>query len=280
MEFFALRARNCTNNRSYRHPKKVTPKNLRLQGSLAVLFFALPIIALLLRPITSGQSIVLGGIGPAVGLSVFTSLLTVVFTALFGTPLAYLLARRRFWGRRALIIIIEMPIVLPPTVAGLALLLLLGRNGLLGSPLDSLGVRLPFSTAAVVIAQVFVAGPFFVRAAQVGFSNIPQVLEAAAKVDGASGWQVWRLVTLPLALPALVAGLSLTWARAMGEFGATILFAGSLAGRTQTLPLFIYNVWERNIDDAIWAGIFLIIVAALALAFAQLLARQAEKITG
>jgi molybdate transport system permease protein len=249
-------------------------------AGLAVLFFALPIIALLLRPITSGQSIVLGGIGPAVGLSVFTSLLTVVFTALFGTPLAYLLARRRFWGRRALIIIIEMPIVLPPTVAGLALLLLLGRNGLLGSPLDSLGVRLPFSTAAVVIAQVFVAGPFFVRAAQVGFSNIPQVLEAAAKVDGASGWQVWRLVTLPLALPALVAGLSLTWARAMGEFGATILFAGSLAGRTQTLPLFIYNVWERNIDDAIWAGIFLIIVAALALAFAQLLARQAEKITG
>jgi molybdate transport system permease protein len=249
-------------------------------AGLAVLFFALPIIALLLRPITVGQSIGLSGIGPAVGLSVFTSLLTVFFTALFGTPLAYLLARRRFRGRRALIIIIELPIVLPPTVAGLALLLLLGRNGLLGGPLDSLGVRLPFSTAAVVIAQIFVAGPFFVRAAQVGFSNIPQVLEAAARVDGASGWQVWRWITLPLAAPALVAGLSLTWARAMGEFGATILFAGSLAGRTQTLPLFIYNVWERDIDSAIWAGIFLIIVAVLALAFAQLLARQAEKMTG
>ena len=126
---------------------------------------------------------------------------------------------------------------MPPAVAGLALLLTFGRRGLLGSPLAAVGIELPFTTAAVVLASLFVAAPFYVRAARSGFLGVPRELEEAARVEGASEWQVFRFVTMPVAAPALFGGAILCWARALGEFGATIMFAGQFLGRTQTMPL-------------------------------------------
>jgi molybdate transport system permease protein len=155
-------------------------------------------------------------------------------------------------------------------------LITLGRRGLLGPSLDALGISLAFTTGAVILAQTFVAAPFYIRAAQIGFQNVPEEIESAARVDGASGWALFRLITLPLAFRALLAGLTLSWARALGEFGATILFAGSLQGRTQTMPLLIYNVLERDIDAAIWTGLLLVILALATLLLAQWLRRSEQ----
>ena len=144
-----------------------------------------------------------------------------------------------------------------------------GRRGAVGGALSALGISLPYTTAAVVVAQTFVSAPFYIRAAQIGFQGVPREIEDAARVDGASGWGVFRFVTLPMASRALAAGLMLSWARALGEFGATILFAGSIQGRTQTMPLLIYNVLERNLDAAIWAGVLLVGMALFALLISQ-----------
>lgn len=163
--------------------------------------------------------------------------------------------------------------MLPPAVAGLALLTTFGRRGFLGPILGSLGISLPFTTAAVVFAQTFVSAPFYIRAAQVGFQAVPREIEDAARVDGASGLILFRYVTLPLSRRSLAAGLVLSWARALGEFGATILFAGSLQGRTQTMPLLIYNVLERDINASIWTGVILVGLALVALVISQWLAR-------
>jgi len=165
-------------------------------------------------------------------------------------------------------LLIELPIVLPPAVAGLALLITFGRRGLLGPALTALEISLPFTVYAVVMAQTFVAAPFYLRAAQLGFESVPDEIEDAARVDGAGGWALFWRVTLPLTVRALGAGLVLTWARALGEFGATILFAGSLQGVTQTMPLLIYTVIERDLNAAIWTGILLIGMAMVALILA------------
>lgn len=250
---------------------------LVIGSAVAFLLLALPPLVLLLRAITTQawqgvpQSDV---ILSAVGLSFVTSLITLLLTLLFGTPLAYTLARWRFPGRRIVNVFVELPIVMPPAVAGLALLLTFGRRGLLGPLLDDMGIIIPFTTAAVVLAQTFVAAPFYIRAAQIGFAGVPRDLEEAAQVDGASGWTLFRRITLPLAQRALAAGLILSWARAIGEFGATILFAGSLQGRTQTMPLLVYSIFERDIDAAIWTGLILIGLALVALIMAQWLRRD------
>ena len=215
------------------------------------------------------------GLGSAIGLSLGTTLVSAVLIALLGTPLAYVLARRRFPGKTLLAVLVELPIVLPPAVAGLALLVAFGRRGPFGPLLESAGVSLPFSTAAVILAQVFVAAPFFVRTAQVGFAGISPEVVDAARVDGAAGLVLFRYVTLPLAIHALAAGLALSWARALGEFGATILFAGNLSGRTQTMPLLVYSVFERDIGAAIWAGLLLVGMALAALLASQWLLRKA-----
>lgn len=242
-----------------------------LAGGFALLFLVLPITVLVVRAISAGawREMPDVGIVQAVLLSLVTTLVTTAITLLFGTPLAYLFARRRFPLRRSLNLLLELPIVLPPAVAGLALLVTFGRRGAFGDVLATFGVSLPFTTAAVVVAQTFVSAPFYIRSAQVGFSGVPREIEDAARVDGAAGWAVFRYVTLPLASRALAAGLVLSWARALGEFGATILFAGSIQGRTQTMPLLIYNVLERNLDAAIWAGVILVGMALLALLISQ-----------
>jgi molybdate transport system permease protein len=244
---------------------------LTLLSLIALLFLFLPVAVLFVRGIgTRGwQGLPTSGVVEAILISLLTTSASALLTVIFGTPLAYVFARMNFPMKRLLNVLVELPIVLPPAVAGLALLITFGRRGLLGPLLDSLGLSLAFTTAAVVLAQTFVSAPFYIRAAQIGFQSVSPEIESAARVDGASGWALFRFITLPLTLRTLLAGLTLSWARALGEFGATILFAGSLQGRTQTMPLFIYNVLERDIDAAIWTGLLLVILALAALLLAQ-----------
>lgn len=258
--------------------KRITTATFYIASLLAVLFLALPVGVLLLRGLTTRgwEGLPASGIFEALALSLTTTAMSVLLTVTFGTPLAFILARRQFRLKRLVSVLVELPIVLPPAVAGLALLLTLGRRGLLGPLLDTLGLTIAFTTFAVILAQTFVSAPFYIRAAQIGFQNVPPEIESAARVDGASGWLLFRLITLPLSLRALVAGLTLSWARALGEFGATILFAGSLQGRTQTMPLLIYNVLERDINAAIWTGLILVLLALAAMLLAQWLRPESE----
>lgn len=245
-------------------------------AGIGLLFLSVPIAALVLRTLESQawDSLNDSFVPDAIYLSFTTTLLTVIITLLFGTPLAFLLARSHFTGKKLVTVLVELPIVLPPAVAGLALLITFGRRGTFGPLLDSLGIQLPFTMAAVVMAQTFVASPFYVRAAQVGFQSVPREIEEAAKVDGAGGIALFAFVTIPLAARGLATGIILCWARALGEFGATILFAGSLQGRTQTMPLLIYNILERDIDAAVTTGVILVGLALVAMLASQWLTRD------
>lgn len=246
---------------------------------ITLLFFIFPILALIIRAIEAEAWTKFNSeaIADALALSTITTLICILITLVFGTALAYALVKYQFPLKRIISVFIELPIVLPPAVAGLGLLILYGRNGFLGQALGSMGITITSTTTAVILAQVFVAAPFYVRAAQIGFRSIPKSIEEAAFVDGASRLTSFWYITLPLAAPTLAAGLVLTWARAVGEFGATALFAGSLQGRTQTMPLLIYNIFGRDIDAAIWTGILLIIFAFFALLCSQWLARLAAR---
>ena len=236
----------------------------------------LPLLALILSAFEADllTQMVSPSVGAAIRLSLITTLIGTVLIVLTGTPLAYLLARRKFRGRSAIDALLELPIVLPPAVAGIALLMAFGRRGLLGSVLTALNISLPFTTAAVVLAQVFVAAPFYVRAAKVGFASVSRELEEMAMSMGASGWQTFRLVTLPLARRAIVSGLALAWARALGEFGATILFAGNLTGRTQTMPLAIYTSLESDLGAALAIAVLLVGVSLVLMLLLRLVTRE------
>jgi molybdate transport system permease protein len=236
-----------------------------LLAGLLGLFLGLPIAVLV------GRAVVGGAIGDALGsavvfdalaLSLITTIVSLVLTIVVGGPLAYVLARRRFRGATLVEALVDLPIVLPPSVAGLALLLTFGRRGVVGEPLEALEIAIPFTTVAVVVAQTFVSAPFFIRAARAGFVAVDRDLEDAARVDGATERSVVRWVTVPLAAPALAAGLVMTWARALGEFGATIMFAGNVGGRTQTLPLVVYGEFQGgSLDSAIAAAAILVLAA-------------------
>lgn len=249
---------------------------LLLVSGLAVGLIALPPLTLTLRGITTRgwEGLPDAGISEAITLSLTTTLLSIMLTLLLGTPLAYVLARYQFRFKRLVNLFIELPVVMPPAVAGLALLVTFGRRGAFGPVLELAGITLPFTTAAVVVAQTFISAPFYIRSAQVGFEGVSREVEDAARVDGAAGLALFWYITLPIARRALVAGLILSWARALGEFGATILFAGSLPGRTQTMPLLVYSVFERSIDAAIWTGVILIGLAMLALLISQWLLQR------
>lgn len=234
-------------------------------GAVASILLGLPIAVLVARAVSDGSlAAALGSavVIDALVLSLGTTAVTLVLTVAIGTPLAFLLARRRFRGQVLLETIIDLPIVLPPSVAGLALLLVFGRRGLLGSTFELFGVTIAFTTAAVVIAQLFVAAPFFIRSARTGFAGVDRDLEDAARVDGASEWQLFRAVTVPLASVALAAGLVMSWARALGEFGATIMFAGNVRGVTQTLPLVVYGEFQAgDLDTSVAAAAILVLAA-------------------
>lgn len=206
----------------------------------------------------------------AVRLSLTTSLVAVGVIVVTGLPLAYLLARWRFPGQSLIHLLIDLPIVLPPMVAGIALLEVFGRNGWLGEPLAFLGISLPFTTAAVVISQVFVAGPFFVRAARVGFAEVDPSVREAASVDGASEIRLFWHIMVPGARRAILTGLILAWARALGEFGATIFFAGNREGVTQTMPLAIFVGFESNLTLAIGLSFVLLVLSVAVLLVVRL----------
>jgi molybdate transport system permease protein len=223
----------------------------------------LPLLALVWRAI--GKDFLNNVLAPtalsALKLSLLTSTVSVLIAVAAGTPLAYILARWKFRAKTALELLIDLPVVLPPSVAGLALLIAFGRQGVFGVWLSAIGITLPFTTAAVVMAQTFVSAPLFVRSARVGFAEIDRQLEEAATVEGANDWQVFRFVMFPLAGRAFLTGLILTWTRALGEFGATIMFAGNLEGRTQTMPLAIYLGFERGLGVAIALSVMLVVVS-------------------
>ncbi len=249
-----------------------------LPSFILLTFFALPLIALVDRSITpdffanalSKQAFL------ALKLSVVTSSITTLVTVLLGTPLAYLLARWKFRFKAWLELILDLPIVLPPSVAGLALLIAFGRRGLFGSFLNDIGLSIPFTTTAVIIAQIFVAAPLFVRAARIGFAHVDKQLEESAYVEGANQWQLFYEIMIPLTGRALVSGTILTWTRALGEFGATILFAGNLEGVTQTMPIAIYIGFERNLGVAIALSVVLIFVSVFLLMITKKLDKAEE----
>jgi molybdate transport system permease protein len=226
---------------------------------------ALPIGVLVARALLDdglAPALASGPVPAALLLSLGTTSVSLALTVALGLPLAFVLARGRFRGRALLEAFVDLPIVLPPAVAGLALLLVFGRRGLFGEPLAAAGLSVPFTTLAVVLAQTFVSAPFFIRSARAGLASIDQDLEDAARVDGATEPAVLRYVTLPLAAPAVAAGLVMSWARALGEFGATIMFAGNIEGRTQTLPLVVYGQFQGGgLESAIAAAAILVLAA-------------------
>jgi len=227
----------------------------------------LPIVALVWRSfdIRVLSFAVSGSAVNALKLSLVTSTISVILSLITGTPLAYIQAHWRFRGRAIIDLLVDLPVVLPPSVAGIALLMAFGRGGILGASLGSLGITIPFTTTAVVMAQVFVSAPFLVRSARIGFAAIDQQLEEAAKVEGASNWHIFRHIMLPLAGRALVTGIILCWTRALGEFGATLLFAGNLEGKTQTMPLAIYVGFEQGLGIALVLSLILLAVSLILL---------------
>jgi molybdate transport system permease protein len=250
---------------------------LVLAASIFALLIVLPVAAILARALAGADAF--GAISrpvvvEALRLSLLTTGLTLVVTLLLGTPVAWLLARRDFPGRTLLDGLIELPMVLPPAVAGIGLLMAFGRRGLLGPTLASLGITVGFTTAAVVLAQVFVAAPFYVRAAKVGFQGVDRELEEMAATLGGSGWAIFWRVTVPLAFPSVLTGAAMCWARALGEFGATIMFAGSFQGRTQTMPLAIYGALESDLEAALALSAILVVVSFGLLGLVRLLARR------
>ena len=245
-------------------------------GAVFLGFLVLPMLGLLIR-IPPGELLARLKnplIVQALRLSVVTSLASTVAVFVLGLPLAYLLAMRAFPGKRLLEVLIDLPMVLPPTVAGVGLLLAFGRAGLAGRAAAAVGITIPFTTLAVVLAQMFVAGPFLINSARAGFEEVdPTYLRAAATLRASPGYAFFRVV-LPMSLPSLIGGAAMTWARALGEFGATITFAGNLPGRTQTMPLAVYEALQSDLDAAVALSVILLVVS-----FSLLLALRSARST-
>lgn len=232
-------------------------------GVLFALFLVAPVVALVL---TSGPGEIARGLAhpivlPALLLSLASTTASLALVVLGGTPLAWWLARSDRRAARWIDTLVQLPIVIPPAVSGIALLFAFGRRGIFGSLLDSAGLSIAFTTTAVVMAQVFVGAPFYVQAATVAFRHMDRSLLAVARTLGAQPARVFFRVALPLAAPSLIAGAAMSWARALGEFGATLMFAGNLQGRTQTLPLAIYTALESDLGAARALSVLLIVVA-------------------
>ena len=221
-------------------------------GGFLLLFLVLPFVALVLD---GGPASILRGLGcaltwPALRLSLATTSISIVFVVVGGTPLAWWLARSRWRSARWLEILLQLPVVIPPAVGGIALLLAFGRNGLFGRTLERMGFTPAFSAVAVIMAQIFVSAPFYLQAAVQAFGRLDPNLLAVARSLGASPPRLFFRVALPLARPWLIGGAAMSWARALGEFGATLMFAGNMMGKTQTLPLAIYTALELDIHTA------------------------------
>jgi molybdate transport system permease protein len=244
------------------------PLRLVLTGAVAAAFLVLPVAALVGSAPWRRMGEIVGEqeVRQALLLSLWTSTLAATFCFLLGLPLAWLLARADFPGRRLLRALVTVPLVLPPVVAGVALLSAFGRRGLVGEPLRAaFGTQIPYTTAAVVLAHTFVALPFFVLAGEGALRGTSSRLEVAAASLGADRWTTFRRVTLPLAAPGVAAGLVLAWARSLGEFGATITFAGNYPGTTRTMPLAVYTALQADRDTAVALSIVLLVVCVVVL---------------
>ena len=240
------------------------PAVLIVPAALGLAFLVLPLAGLVIRaPWTTLPSrLAQPGVLTALRLSVQTASIATVVCVMLGVPLAWLLARLDFPGRRIVRALVTVPLVLPPVVGGVALLLVFGRRGLIGGWLDAtFGITLPFTTTGVVLAEAFVAMPFLVIAVEGALRGADYRYEEAAATLGASRWTVFRRVTLPLVAPGIAAGAVLCWARALGEFGATITFAGNFPGRTQTIPLAVYLALETDLQAAIVLSLVLLVVS-------------------
>ncbi|RUR03632.1 ABC transporter permease [Labedella endophytica] len=240
-------------------------------GAVGAAFVLLPLLAVVLRvnwaefvPLVTSRSSL-----DALGLSLRTSLTATVLCVIVGVPMAVMLARTDFWGQRVLRSLVLLPLVLPPVVGGIALLYTFGRRGLLGQSFEALGVSIAFSTTAVVLAQTFVALPFLVLSLEGALRSVGTRFEAVGATLGARPTTVLRRITLPLVLPAVLSGAVLSFARALGEFGATLTFAGSLQGVTRTLPLEIYLQRESDPDAAVALSLVLVVVAVIVVAVAH-----------
>ena len=251
-----------------RPPRQRTPWALGAPAALGALLLVVPLLGLLLRAPWSGLPRILATpeVADALRLSLVSATLATAVSLVLGVPLAWVLARSDLPGLRLLRALVTLPLVLPPVVGGVALLLVLGRNGLVGQHLDAwFGLTIPFTTLAVVIAETFVAMPFLVVAVEGALRSADQGYDEAAATLGASRLTVFRRVTLPLVRPALVAGGVLCWARALGEFGATVTFAGNLQGTTRTMPLAVYLAMETDPDAALALSLVLLAVSVAVL---------------
>ena len=245
---------------------------------LAVLFIGIPLAALLLR-VPPGlllaalqDPVVLD----ALSLSLVTAGISTVVVIGFGTPIAYINARCQYPGKKVIDTITDIPVVLPPAVAGLALLMAFGRRGLIGQYLDLLGIEIAFTTVAVIMAQVFVASPFYIRQARTSFAGVGLVYEHAARTLGAGPLRTFFTVTAPLAITGILSGAVMTFARALGEFGATIMFAGNLQGRTQTMPLAIYGAFQGDMDASLALAVILVIISFAVIIVIKYLTERGE----
>ncbi len=248
-------------------------------GALYIIFIGLPIIALLTRAAQQDSlwSAITGDLAmSALRLSVLTSVVSIAVVVAGGTPFAYLLARSEHWLARVIDGLVELPIVLPPVVAGVAMLMAFGRGGLIGRWLEGAGIDISFTTTAVVFAQVFVAAPFYVRSAKLGFQSVARDYEDVSQTLGVSPLATFWRITLPLAAPSIITGLGLSWARALSEFGATMMFAGNLIGETQTMPLAIMTAMESSggLESALALAAVLLVVSVLALSALSLASRR------
>lgn len=253
---------------------------LGLLLTLAMAFIALPVIALFFRsPLDSiletlHDPVVID----ALRLSLMTSTITTFTVVIMGTPIAYVSARFNYWGKELADSLIDLPVIMPPAVAGIALLVAFGRMGLVGHYLNTtFGISIAFTTLAVIIAQVFVSSPFYIRQARTSFEDVDLSLENAARTLGATRVYTFFHVILPIALNGLISGAIMAFARSLGEFGATIMFAGNFQGRTQTMPLAIYTAMQGDLDVSLCLSIILVAFSFVVIVLVKTLTQQVYK---
>jgi molybdate transport system permease protein len=263
-------------------------REVALKAGLALLlimtmtFIALPVVALFLKsPLdTILRSLNDPVVMDALRLSIMTSTITTITIVIMGTPIAYVSARFDYFGKELADSVIDLPVIMPPAVAGIALLMAFGRMGILGHYLNGFGISIAFTTLAVVIAQVFVSSPFYIRQARTSFEDVDLAIENAARTLGASRVYTFFHVILPIALNGLISGAIMAFARSLGEFGATIMFAGNFQGRTQTMPLAIYTAMQGDLDVSLCLAIILVAISFLAIVLVKTLTRRVYKNAG
>ncbi|MFZ2471054.1 MAG: ABC transporter permease [Methanothrix sp.] len=252
---------------------------LALLLTLTMAFIALPVIALFLKspPETILRSLHDPVVMDALRLSLTTSTITTITIVIMGTPIAYVSARFNYFGKELADSLIDLPVIMPPAVAGIALLVAFGRMGIVGHYLNAFGISIAFTTLAVIIAQVFVSSPFYIRQARTSFEDVDLALENAARTLGASRVYTFFHVILPIAMNGLISGAIMAFARSLGEFGATIMFAGNFQGRTQTMPLAIYTAMQGDLDVSLCLAIILVAISFVVIFLVKTLTRRVYK---